>query len=338
MAAGCDDERLLDCFIDFAADIVNPYFSDVLELRRNLRLIAEAARSNPQVWKEAGCEAFMALADGMTPNIDSESVRKWAQLLEGLLRSLVKTAGIGQPAKDDLRGLIAHARLIAGDTPAYDAVPGLLGHARSADPAASYTRSLSILAAATYRNRHAHANWSPIGWRERIEVAETVLLTLLEMVDKHRQIEKTLVFDQARTVTMSDSPVFDDQGWGWSGQFSGRPFEYSTNELVNTVLEAAWPKRSRLVLRGPVGIGLSTLRHQLISASFARHNAAKDLLLVDTNVATIPANRAKPTPNSGSSRDAERIMAMLLGDRWKTWWLQTALEKQWLGIALDGLG
>lgn len=333
----CDDDLLLERFIGCAMDLVCGYFKDQQALERNLRLIAEAARGCKSVWEESGCDAFQALVGGLDREVSPEKVRRWARLLEGLLRRLFVMAGQTPPDRDTVRDLLEAAGLLSGNEPGYAVVPERLGRARAADQLADETLKLCMLRAADYRNADAHNRWRPMDRRERFELAETVILTLLCMLKRYPPILKRLVFERAtqdvpECITGTEQTLELD--WRWT--FAGLEESGSTSALIDRMLDRAWPEGSRLVVKGALGIGLTTLGKRLIGAALSGEN--RSMLLVRANI--------EPSPGPGTDRsgqplgrqqDAAVTLERILGDLWPTWWLQSALREGWLGIVLDGL-
>ncbi|WP_295391565.1 hypothetical protein [uncultured Thiodictyon sp.] len=332
-------------FVRNGVDLLRPFFYDEKRLRFRLRLVAEIAQGQDQLWSDAGCDAFRALADGLDYHTMAyQGARKWAQLIEPFLRHLCITLEVKSKDKkrsiieSDLNGLLTSADLNPADRPNYSIVPGKLGQARADQPTDLATKRLACVSASFYRNKHAHDQWPDTGWRERIEIAETVLVTLITFVEIHPEIERLVVFQQALKETSEITHSLDfKEDFCWRWEHNGTIVEGTSEQLADRVLDQIRGDVRRFSICGPRGVGLSYLGDLLAKrcAETAKGTTSPFLLHGEPSAQCLSPLDNLGAEQSTGSEDA--FMIGLLGTNWSTWWLQTALERDWLGIVVDGL-
>lgn len=330
-----EDDELLEKFLGYGADLLRPYFNDEKTLHTRLKLVTEALRNDDQLWAESGRYAFKALVQGMDFNAGYSAARKWAEVVEPLFRalcSMVPDLASKLKGGEDLGTLLRMAGVVVSKRPYEGEIPALLAAARAHSPMAAETYELSCFSATYYRDKHAQGRWPQMGWRERFEIVESVLLTFLSIIDKHPVIERVMVFRQARPVTGQVEAMVEpksDFRWSWSlGAESG---ESGSAELAGVILDRVCSQQIRLVIRGPRGVGLSRLGGLLTSLSVDEANEEKSILLVTAT---------PETDYTFETLDDDGFMTTLLGGKgvcWQSWWVQTALKRGWLGIVLDQL-
>ena len=244
------DEELIDRFLDYGTDLLGPYFADQDQIRRGLRLVAEIVRDDRFLWRLAGHSALRALAEGMAeaPEQGYSSAVHWAAVVEPLSRHLCELAapGVSEDLKDgvSLAELQAFAQVASKEGEEGRKVPSLLAEARVKKPRGPRVRELACFAVRYYRNRHAHGPFPDTNWRERFEIIELVLLSLLSIISKHPIVERSLVFQKARLGTERASRA-DDLRWQWRVTWREEAPEGLTEseqqlaEAVNAALRAA---------------------------------------------------------------------------------------------------
>ncbi|MGH8479272.1 MAG: hypothetical protein ACREXK_06810 [Gammaproteobacteria bacterium] len=197
MVVDPEDDKLVEDFLCYGADLMWPYFDDDKTLHTQLKLVTEALRSDDQLWEETGRDAFKALVHGLDFNAGYSAARKWAEVVEPLFRalcSMVPDLASKLKGRKDLGTLLGMAGVVVSKRPDEAEIPALLAAARAHSPMAAETYELSCFSATYYRHKHAHGRWPKMGWRERFEIAESVLLTFLSIIDKHPVIERVIVF------------------------------------------------------------------------------------------------------------------------------------------------
>lgn len=346
-------------FITKALDLLDSYCQDRQDQRRmenHLNVFISLLRNEQQrwdsakLWEESGQKAVVALTKGLDSSVGGGATRHWAELLEPLMRrccTLVPGIGIGMAGDENLTDILASARLMPkrGDWPARLSKrpnnapnrrdrPALLATARAEKPTSEDTAILSALLATERRNKHAHGQWPKLGWRERIETVEVILLTFVRLIQRHPQIERHAVYAAASAYAPPAEPS-REFGWRWS-EAGDYHTSRSTQEFAAALLARDWGSNPRLSVIGPRGVGLSTLASILVRRSVETDGGDHHPLFL---LAPLSAFGALDVERQDSAEDADvdDFLSELLGADWRSWWVQRALEQLWLGIVVDDL-
>jgi hypothetical protein len=333
------DDDLVKEFLDYGVDLLRPYFDDEKTLHIRLRLVTEALCDDGQLWEESGRNAFTALKNGMVFRQGDAGARQWAELVEPLFRELyLRVPSLpARSEKDGFHKWLEFAGVIGSVAQPNEEIPALLAKARADSPTNARTHELSCLSAKLYRNKHGHGRWLNTGWRERLEIVETVLLTLLSIIDKHPVIERVIVFRQARSY-FRDVDAKLDFLWSWPA--NGQSGEMKSSELAEKIFRSQLSGQNRIVVRGPRGVGLSRLGKLLTHHSANQVNEEKPLLLIPGRPGPSYTTHESGLAGKSATLADNDFMAELLGGDsgcWHLWWVQSALARGWLGIILDGL-